>query len=221
MISARDFVGLPNDADAAFVQLEEKIREELQQLEMVNNTIPEIIYSRYMNGVISAASALGLHFLDHCKDLKTASELSDKYPDVALIVDRFIIEHRIGVAKRERDFAVSLDAPTKAKIRHFITQIKEIIDKLDLPPHKKDEIYKKVAALELEINRARTQLQIAMDATLAVADTAGAVGKKLNPLRKLFGNINALLSRAKEAENQASLPPPQARLPLPDSVEAI
>ncbi len=217
MISDRDLANLPTDPAAAFVRIEEKLREELTNLEQLNNTIPVVVYSRYMNHVIYAAKALGLNFLQSFENINNASDLNDQYRDVSLIIDRFILAHKIRTAKRQQDFSVSLDAATKAKIRHFITQIKETIDHLDLPQNKKDTIYRKVAALELEIDRARTQLQIALEATLEVADTAGAVGKKLNPLRKLFANINALLSRAKEAQDQALLPPPQQRLPPPDS----
>ena len=215
MISERDLANLPTDPAVAFVKLEEKIRDELTVLEQINNTIPQIVYSRYLNSVISTAKALGLDFLDVYDSLKTASDLREKYPDASLVIDKFILDTKITNAKRQQEFLVSLDPLTKAKIRHFINQIRETIDRLDLPMNKKDSIFRRVSALELEIDRSRTQLQIAMEVTLEVADTAGVVGRKLNPIRKLVANVNALLSRAKEAQEQALLPPPQQRLSPP------
>jgi hypothetical protein len=216
MITSREMRDLPSDPIEAFLKLEETAREKFDQSDG-----QQLARMQYMNAVITIAQTLGLDFLSGFKypanDDVSMYQFSQKYDNLLLTVDRFLLAHRMDRTNRDKQFSVVLDPPTKSKIRHYIAQIKEVVDHLDLPQSKKEAIYNRINALSSEVDRARTRFEVLMGAVLIAADTGGKAGRALAPVRRLLNPIIRLLSEAKEAEELLSLPAPDEvkRLPAP------
>jgi hypothetical protein len=84
---------------------------------------------------------------------------------------------------------------------------------------KRDSLYRKLDKFALEVDQTRTGLQAAMVVYIEICNGIGQGFEKLEPLRKMFDSIGALLGRAKEIEDSSrpALPTPleQKRLEPP------
>jgi len=85
-----------------------------------------------------------------------------------------------------------------------------------LPDPKRDALYNKLNRFASEVDKNRTNLQAGMAVYITVCDGIGEGFKKLEPARKCFDSIAALLGRAKEVEDSMhpTLPRPDERKQL-------
>jgi hypothetical protein len=139
---------------------------------------------------------------------------------------------RLRQSARNKRFSVQLDDAAKIKIRHYIDQIKTVIDEADLPVEKHDKLHNKRGDFADEVEKIRTGFQTAMAVTAAVFSTIGEGFEKLEPARKWLDSVAALLGKAKEAEEAfpPRLPPvserkrleaPRRELPPPRAVNDL
>ncbi len=228
MISEEALANLPDDPELAFVKLEKKFREEMNaNLEHAeNNSLIEAAYRQYMNHTSAIAQALGLDILKEWQKAGETGNVFDIQRNFVADVDHYIIQIQIAHTRRSRGYSVALDPATKAKIRHHLSQIKETVDRLEVPQDKKDRLYDKILALEGEVDRDRTRFDAYSALFLEAASTTGKAARKLKPLMKLLQPITILFANAKDTENtQLRLPPaptlkrlepPQLKLPSPE-----
>lgn len=119
---------------------------------------------------------------------------------------------RLLRARREKQYSVVLDPATKKKLRHYLDQIRDVVDKLEMPQPKKDRLYSKIEALALEIDRERTRYQALAALFIEAADDAGEAAKRLEPVVRLVERVGAAIGLSKRSEEaQAKLPPPPER----------
>jgi hypothetical protein len=107
-----------------------------------------------------------------------------------------------------------------------LSQIKDAVDKLEVPEAKREALYRRISDLENEVDRDRTRFGAYSALLLEAAATTGKAARKLKPLMKLLQPITILLAIAKESENaQLRLPPapalkrlepPRLNLPSPE-----
>lgn len=76
-------------------------------------------------------------------NLDSASGMVELYNDFRLRVDDLVISAKMKNAKRNVQYSVKLNGPTKEKIRFYIDRIKETVDKLEILPSKKKIQYLK------------------------------------------------------------------------------
>lgn len=99
-------------------------------------------------------------------------------------------------------------------------QIRSIVDRLEIPIEKKEALVRRITALNDEVDRDRTKLEVYSGLAIEVANTSGQVAKRLNPIRKWVDGIARLLGQAKEAEDARQplqLEPPRKQLPPPSA----
>jgi hypothetical protein len=113
---------------------------------------------------------------------------------------------------------VAFDHATKAKIRHHLTQIKDAVDRLEVPDTKREALYRRISDLENEVVRDRTRYDAYSALFLEAATTTGKAARKLKPLLKLLHPITIIFANAKEDEEaqlRLAPPPPLKRLEPP------
>jgi hypothetical protein len=227
MIPEEALANLPDDPELAFVQLEKKFRDEMNaNLEHSdNNNSYEAYCTQYMNHTAAIAEALGLDILKNWRE--ATGRISDIHRQFVADVDHYIITIQITHTRRSKGYSVALDHATKAKIRHHLSQIKETVDRLEVPEAKKEALYARISDLESEVDRDRTRFDAYSALFLEAATTTGKAARKLKPLMKLLQPITILFANAKESENTQllrlppaptlkRLEPPQLKLPPPD-----
>jgi hypothetical protein len=219
MISDDELSELPVDPELAFVQLEKILRERVQEMETreadSQGAFDADSYRlEYMNKVHAAAAAFSIEVLATLEVPKSdQNSIAREYRQFVRDVDHVTIQIRIHSARSNRQGSVGLDDTTRAKIHHFIKQIREAIGQSELPDDKRDALYDKLNKFAAEVDKARTALQAGMAVYIAVCDAIGQGFQKLEPARKWIDSIGALLGQAKEGEDRADhrLPPPPER----------
>ena len=215
MVDDGEYIELPEEDEQAFLQLEKKFRaemnEELKEYEerQVNN---DTAYLSYINRTVAAAKTLHLGILQDFEIPSHRANLWDAYQEFNTIVEHYMVQIQIVHGRRVRGYSVRLDASTKSKIRHYLEQIRQIVDRLEVPLPKKEALTAKITALTDEVDRDRTRLDAYSGLALEMAATGGEVAQRLNPARKLLDTVAGLLGYAKQAEDaRPSLPAPHER----------
>jgi hypothetical protein len=215
---------LPDDPEAAFLYVESQFRTdcETKVAQAHQEERVDVYYVQYISRVLGAITELGLESKFSDQSVPTIDDVNySTYVNFSKDVDHYLTRLRIRHARRRKNYSVALDATTKTKLRHLLTQIKETVDKLDVPQKKKEALFSKISALEGEINRDRTPFDAFAALWIEGCEKAGEGFEKLKPLRDLCDSIGNLIGVAKKAEEntprQLPAPPPQKQIPPPQS----
>ena len=193
---------LPDDPELAFVHLEKIFREEMT-LELGhsqnNDALIRSAYDQYINHTSDIAKELGLDILQECQQqLNATGDFWYRQQQFVADVDHYLIRIQIRHTRRTKGYSVAFDHATKAKLRHHLSQIKNTVDKLEVPQTKREALYARISALESEIDRNRTRFDVYSALLLETATTTGKAARKLKPLMKLLHPITIIFANAKE-----------------------
>jgi hypothetical protein len=214
MITDEELQSLPEDPDQAFAKFEQIARTRLfEALRNAQGYESEALQLEYMNQVVGAANAFGIEGVRDLKVPVTNSFVYNHYADFLRQVDNYTIQIRIHAVGRSRRYSVALDGPTKLKVRHYIAQIKGLIESAGLPADKKDALLRKLSSFVDELDRTRTTFQAVAEMWLAFCGVVGEGFEKLEPARKWLDSIANVMGKAKELEdlNRPRLPGPEER----------
>jgi hypothetical protein len=145
---------------------------------------------------------------------------STAYGGFSTAIENYCVQVKIRHGRRIKGYSVALDPANKEKLRHYLTQIKITVDRLEVNYPKKEALYRCISALENEIDRDRTKWEAYGALAIEIANTGGRVARELKPAWSLIGTIGKLLGIAKESETGApplTLAAPQRRLPAPEA----
>jgi hypothetical protein len=217
MIDEEDFDAIADDTpEMAFVRLESKFRRAFKaNLDNDNNNSFAYCAVEYINHTLSAAEALGLDFLDFWTVPKSSeNDIGDKFQEFTRSVDTFIVKTRIAHVRSNPKGSVALEASEKLVLRHYVEQIKTVIDNSTLVVTKRERLYDKINAFLEEVDKERTPLQRFTDIITTLAHLGGDAAEAMEPAWKWVKLIGAVLGARQETE-QVRLPPPPKRLEAP------
>ena len=211
MISDDDIADLPDDPTEAFLKMQELARQQLDK--DLENDPDESSWKyelRYMSAVLGAAKVYEID--DIASNFRMPSH-SEEHVDVVhnfmSAVDHMCIQLRLRGVQRLRQFTVAFDAATKTKLGHLLTQVREMVGKLDVSESKRERLFRRIEALQLEIDRNRTRMEALGGFIAEVAESAEPIVELGNKIARIFGE-------KKEAEDARRLPPPER----PKQIEA-
>lgn len=224
MLKDDDYIDLPEDEELAFLQIEKECRALLDKRIDEGSEISPFLeyYQEYINSTLAGARGLQIDYFSKwetpafktgSKNLSTIrDQVYDTYRAFSLAVAEYTMQVRIRHSRRAKRYSVAIDSATKSKIRHHLTQLKELTEKLEIPIAKREAIYAKIVALEMEMERARTRFEVIAALVLETASVVGQAGEKLEPWRKWIDSIASLFGHAKDKDTQhSSLPSPEDR----------
>ncbi len=236
MITDEELSRLPADPELAFVKFEHILRERLQAEEREASQgeyDADPARLEYMNKVAAAAKVYQIAALSELEvPLDAQNRLFQDLQRFTRDVDYVTMQIRIHSTRSDRQVSVGLDAITKTKIHHFIAQIREAIERSDLPEDERDALYNKLNKFAAEVDRARTGFHAGMAVYIAICGGIAQGFEKLEPARKWIDSIAALMGRAKENEERVEhklpppperqkIEPPKRRLPPPQKANVI
>lgn len=205
MLTDEDLMDLPDDPIEAFLHLERIARGEMDRglaAEGDNGWTHEL---RYMSSVLAAAKAFNIdeiansHFMPGY-DVELAPVLVQFMRHVDYLCARLRIEN----AQRIKKHSVAFDAATKQKLGHLLTQVRDTVSKLEVSEAKRERLFIKIEALQLEIDRTRTRMEVL--GGLVAEFAAGA-----EPLIDMGMKIARIFGEKKSAEDETrQLPAPKA-----------
>jgi hypothetical protein len=208
------YENLPDEPELAFVVLERHFKERLESDIEGSDQGNVISYfkQRYCNQVIAAAKSLEV---DHIKDYSAPQGGQSNwefYDQFETDVMNLVIQIQINHARRRKKYSVAFDSSAKQKIRHYIEQIRLMVEQSRVSEVKRDAIFKLLSALTLEIDRDRTRYEVIADAVRGIARLSGDVEREgAEPWWKWVKLIFGEVDEAKESEPQSTIPPPEER----------
>ena len=204
-------IGLPNEQKFCLVERSANERYKRACREANQNEPPEYDEFDYMVTVLAAADEYGIvelhnweiparrdeHRIDTCQDFRdTASRVAQR------------LMFRFGT----RNNAVALDAPTKLKISHWLTQMREAVQQAPVSSEKKDRLLAMIDQLQAEVDRDRTPVHAIGELYLTICTYVADGAEKLEPVSKFLQNVGGALGIAHKKEAaQVILPPPKEK----------
>lgn len=210
-LTDEEMLALPEDSDEGFIAGEKIMRERLSKYldEHSGDTSTNFLTQDYMNNVIALAVHFGIVEIAPWHNAKPGQHGWMEYQRFVAEVDACTMRKRLQRARRVREYSVALNAATKKKLRHLLDQMRETVDKLEISITKKDKLFKRISALQDEIDRDRTGFQTYGALAIEIADEAGETATRLEPVTRMIERLGAALGLAKRNEEpQAQLPPP-------------
>ena len=211
------FEDIPDDPELAFLELEKRFREsrakELDHRDYNYDPAEEDL--RYISRTLAACKELGLKILENWSVPSASDHDSTLFRNFLSEVDHYRTIFEIRHSRRDRGLTVRFDTAAKSKLRHYVTQIREFIDKLELDDWKRDDLQRAVSALETEIDRDRSRLGVVGDFMIKAAGILGDSAEKAEPVRKWIDSIARLIWGAEMKERTETLPRPPERREIP------
>lgn len=227
MIEEQDFEIIEGLAPPlAFVRLVRRFRAVLQK-NLDNSNITGVVAVReYVNHVSAAASALQISDFAGWLVPSSDSDVWESYQQLTTRLDRYIIHVQIANIREPSRNTVGLELAEKHEIRHYVEQIKTVIENsenLEIP--KKGRLFDRLNDFLHELDKERTPTQVLSDVVIELSRTGGQAAKELEPAWKwikliagIFGGRqdNERLGLPKPAKPK-KLEPPKRQLPAPKS----
>lgn len=205
------YESLPDDPEEAFLILEAAFNDELQQElgRLRSDDSESLLYMQYISKVLAAIQELNLNSKFSDQSIPDIQDVGyGTYANFSKDVEHYKTLLRIRTARRQKQFSISFDATTKTKLRHLLEQMRVTVDKLDVSEPKKEALFARISALELEIDRNRTRMDVVGALWLETCTKIGDGVDKLEPLRRWVDSIGGLIGFAKTQEG-----PQTARIP--------
>jgi len=208
------FDDIPTDPELAFLELEKRFREVLYRSIDEEDQRTED-YLRYMSRTLAARTELGLNTLKNWSTPAAPSFSVELYQNFLSDVEHYRTTLEIRHSRRNKGLTVRFDAVAKKRLRHHLTQIREFVDKLEVDDWKRDDLYKAINALEIEIDRDRAHLGVFGDFVAKTSAIIGDAAENVEPVRKWIDSIARLVWGAQMKERTEALPAPAERKELP------
>lgn len=205
--------GLPEEFGEAFVVGERIMRERLKaKIEEVGGTRSNHLTLEYMNNTIALARHCEIAEIAGWENARPHNHDWHEYLCFAAEVDACTMAMRLTSVRRAKEYTVQLDAAGKQKLSHLLTQMREAVEKLDISVAKKDKLYKRINALQDEIDRERTGFHAFGALVIEAADDAGEAATRLEPVTRMIERMAQAFGLAKRQESPPSqLPSPSER----------
>ena len=211
MISDDDLDDLPPTPEAAFVRLVDILNERLtaddegwrfraqQYVQVLLAFIDEHDLEREMGLTLDRGlpSGEGAEFYDWFNTFRNT---------INYYQARYRFRHRNSYGDA---ITVALSSDFRRELHDLLNKIRKVVANLTVSDRKRDAIYKRIAALELEVDRSRTRLDAVMAFILEASETAGEVAENLQPVVNLAERVRDVFVRAKTDNEPLALPSPE------------
>jgi hypothetical protein len=98
--------------------------------------------------------------------------------------------------------AVSINPNLREEIQDNLEKVRKAVAVMQLEERKREAIFKKLRALQLEVDKTRTRIDAAMDLMLELTETVGKSAENLEPLAGLMERFRKLFAGA-QRESEA------------------
>jgi hypothetical protein len=208
------FDDLPEEPELIFLKLDDAFREQCdsavfegrnQHGDDYDSTGDYLTYMRKVSAIASELELDGLSVLE----VPPASNFSYRfYQDFRGKVDYYRTILRLRHSRRAQGYSVRFDQKTKAKLTHYIDQIREVILVLEVDEWKKESLLRCLNNLQLEVDKDRSKYEVFGAFVVEAAGVFGEGGRRAEPVRKWIDSIAGLIWGARHAEQTPKLAAP-------------
>ncbi len=206
-----EYINLPEDPELAFVEYENRLRNDMNaQIAHDNSNIYEA-KRYYALQVMAFHDAWSFSFLMRPELVGVWNNFDEIFDSFQNEVLYWTTQIKIRHAHRLRAIStiLCLTPDIRQQLHHYITKIRETLTPIELPENKKEVLFAKLNALADEIDRDRTKTEAWTAFTLELISVGGKAAKVLQPVKEFSDSIGNLLGKAKELSDRLGIPSPQ------------
>jgi hypothetical protein len=225
LISAEEFDNLPEDDEQCFVEFEAICRRNMTQ--MINSDtrgdFDRAMQAQYMAAVSSVGLECGLTSLSVSIPAQNDNSFPHEFSSFLLSVQGEVARIRIRGRRSRNSLSVQLTDNTRTKIEHYVSRLRETIDKSDLSEARKRALRGKLDELVDELGNRRLNLGKTMAVLSMVLVGLGSATTIAADGPSAITHIMRLIGADKESEDTAvsRLAPPQKSLPAPPKQQPV
>lgn len=204
---------LPVEPEAAFLMLEKHYREKYESGIRRNSddTDFSVHQMEYIAQVLGAISELNLEN-EFRSDVPSIEDVNTQtYLNFSKDVKNYCTRLSIRVSRRVQGFSVIFDSASKQKAHHFIGQLRELFTTIDVDTPKRDALFTRLIALEKEVDRDRTRLEVYGELIIETASILGKAVEKLRPVQELLDSFSRLIYGSRSEEVKKLAPPKETK----------
>lgn len=221
LISTEEYENLPEDDELCFVEFEAICRRNMNILidEVASGFLVTALQAQYMASVSSVAGECGLANLAWTLPIQDSDRFQTEFSQFSLAVQGEVARIRIRGRRSRNSLSVQLTANTRTKIEHYISRLREMIDKSELADSRKKALHDKLDEFIRELGNRRLSFgktMLVLSAVLAaIANTTTLAAEGPDAITHIMNLIGA----DKESEDAASarLASTPKALPAPKS----
>jgi hypothetical protein len=228
IIDAVDVDDLSLNREEAFIAFEERLRVALaasQAEDRRNNSDGSGYYTGsysperyYVSSVLAFLDEYELELdvrdITYLSDDEFRSAFDDFFNRINYVRTRFKLR-KARLATGQAGTVITINPHYKEEIHSLLNTVRKIVNANIQGESKKDLIYRKIAALESEVDRDRTTIDAVFGRFLELSRVVGRCAENLEPLVQKLERVMAALRNG--AEPAALLPKPQRTQLLPTS----
>lgn len=217
LISEEEYASLPMEDNECFVAFESICRRNMTR--MINSDTSQdfdrAVRQQYMAAVAAVATECSIPNIEY--KVSIDGNFYDEFSDFSLAVQGEVARIRIRQRGDRNPYSVLLTHSTRSKIDHYISRIRDAVDKSEMDLDRKGRVFDKLDQLSSELSAQRLSFAKAMAILVGVTTittgvvTIAADGESaITQIMRLIGIDKA----TEEAATKRLSPPPKA-LPAP------
>jgi len=197
----------PREAFVAFVMKAEEVLESRTKNSAQDNDEEAWRYINderhsFMNIVVAAAKRYGVaEFGD--KEIPSPNNFGySDYSEFRSDLDHYLTQIYIDNSIRAKRDAVPLLPKAKERLRSYVLELRNCIDKADMSEVKRDALHKRLTAFEAELEKSRLSLLAVTRVTLEVMALGSGAWQATEITYKLISNVMHEVAMAKAADDE-------------------
>lgn len=207
------FDDLPNDPEAAFIEVEKRCKEGLSnEIEKNEGNSNSILLQKYMREIHAAASVYNIQAISRIDvPLPRNFQIPD-FTDFVAAVEHVVFQIQLRQARYKTN-TVHLHTDTKDIIRGYIADIRVVLDQAEIEDAKKESLFDKLNIFQKELDRNRTSSQALGAFWIETCGYIGEGAKQLKPVKELLDSIGNVVGQAIHIEINNVLALPKSEQP--------
>lgn len=217
LISDEEYASLPDEDDRCFVEFESICRRNMTRIigEDTSNELDRVVREQYMAAVSAVAEACQISNVAY--DPTAGGNYYETFGKFSLAVQGEVARIRIRSRGERHPYSVLLTGSTRTKIEHYVSRIRDTVERSDLDSDRKKRLQSRLDQLAAELGSPRLSFAKTMGILAAVLATTASSVTIAADGQSAVAHIIQLIGHDKETEDAAALrltPPPKA-LPAP------
>lgn len=217
LISDEEYANLPDEDDPCFVEFESICRRNMTRMigEDTSNEFDRVVREQYMAAVSAVAQAC--HISNVAYDPDGPSNFNEVFGRFSLAVQGEVARIRIRSRGMRHPYSVLLTGSTRTKIEHYVSRIRDTVERSDLDHDRKKRLQSRLDQLAAELSSPRLSFAKTMGILAAVVATTASSVTIAADGQSAIAHIMQLIGQDKETEEAAAqrLAPPPKALPAP------
>jgi hypothetical protein len=183
--------------------------------ENTSSDFDQAVREQYMAAVAAVAQECQISNIVY--DPAGRGNFNDYFSQFSLAVQGEVARIRIRSRGMRHPYSVLLTDSTRTKIEHYVSRIRDTVERSDLDPERKKRLRNRLDQLAAELSSPRLSFAKTMGILAAVLATAGSSVTIAADGHNAVAQIMQLIGRDKESEDAAAqrLTPPPKALPAP------